>query len=130
MVFLRAIVDSSFRCGLDGDESVPGLKGWSDQAGRLAHEMATRFKGTSGCFHGVHAFRIETRARKPSPWILVAHPLWDFDTEKGPSANSRLYDAYNAALCEEGRAQCWDTFNLSRRQVLVRERIRNPGGGA
>ncbi len=127
MVFLRALVDPKFRCGLDADESITGLIRWSEYAGQLAEEMATRFRGGKpDCFHGVHAFRIEMPDKQLSPWILVSHPLWDFDPVAGPPAGSRLYDAYIAAITDEGPPGCWDTFNLSRRQVLVRERIRNP----
>ena len=126
MVFLRAMADPTFRCGLDRDESAPGLKGWSAYAGRLANEMATRFKGSAAVFDGIHAFRVETPSKRPSPWMLVAHPLWDFDFEGGPPADTRMRAAYLAAETKEGPPGCWDTFNLSRRQVLVRERIRTP----
>jgi hypothetical protein len=128
MLFLRALVDSEFQCGLDGDESASGLAGWSAYAQEIAGEMAHRFKGETGTFHGVHAFRIGMRSNRKSPWTLVAHPMWEFDEARGPRAGSRFYDAYMAAQTPEGPAGCWDTFNLSRRQVLVRERIRNPGG--
>jgi hypothetical protein len=56
--------------------------------------------------------------------VLVAHPLWDWDDVNGPTSASVLGLAYEAALTDEGAPLCWDTFNLSRRQVLVRERIR------
>jgi DEAD/DEAH box helicase domain-containing protein len=128
MVFLRALCDPSFRCGLGPrEESTVGLHRWSERAGLLAEEMATRFKGgKTDCFHGVHSFRIEMRDNRLSPWILVAHPLWEFDSVSGPVSGTKLFDAYAAAMTEEGPPACWDTFNLSRRQVLVRERIRNP----
>ena len=77
-------------------------------------------------FCGVPAFRIEAAARKLSPWVLVAHPLWDFDASRGPAPGTRFAEAYEAASGEAGPPGCWDTFNLSRRQVLVRERIREP----
>jgi DEAD/DEAH box helicase domain-containing protein len=125
LVYLRTMIDPLFRCGLDGDESVPGLNGWSEHAHRLAEEMTQRFKGgTMTTFCGVPAFRIEAAARRQSPWILVAHPLWDFDASRGPSPGTRFAEAYEAASGEAGPPGCWDTFNLSRRQVLVRERIR------
>lgn len=132
MVFLRALCDSTFQCGLSADdEAAVGLHRWSEYAARIADEMATRFKGGKAeSFNGVHSFRIEMPDRRLSPWILVAHPLWDFDPVSGPPPGTRLYDAYAAAMSEEGPAGCWDTFNLSRRQVLVRERIRNPQLGS
>jgi hypothetical protein len=126
MVFLRALVDPNFRCGLDGNEAASGLQGWSQYAARLAAEMASRFRGGQpDCFKGVHAFRIEMPDKGLSPWMLVAHPLWEFDQIAGPSPGTRLHEAYMSAITEDGPPGCWDTFNLSRRQVLVRERIRN-----
>jgi len=123
MVYLRAMVDRSFRCGLDGDFNSPGLRVWPAIARRVASEMADRFRGEAVEFGSVPAFRMRI-GRGWTPWILVGHPLWEWDEAAGPTSASVLSEAYESALTDEGAPLCWDTFNLSRRQVLVRERIR------
>jgi DEAD/DEAH box helicase domain-containing protein len=124
MVYLRAIVDPRFRCGLDGRfEDTPGLSVWPGVALRLASEMADRFHGETTSFGSVPAFRIRI-GRELTPWILVAHPLWEWDEATGPAVDGVLASAYELAIAGGDAPLCWDTFNLSRRQVLVRERIR------
>jgi len=127
LVYLRAMVDPTFRCGLDAtpDYAHPGLSSWPSLARRVACEMAWRCSGEVAEFADVPAFRIRTAGKKRSPWVLVGHPLWDFDEANGPPSGTRLASAFEAALTIEGPPLCWDTFNLSRRQVLVRERIRS-----
>jgi hypothetical protein len=123
MVYLRAMVDPTFRCGLDGEFTSPGLSIWPSVARRLALEVADRFRGETSAFGLVPAFRIRI-GRGWTPWVLVAHPLWEWDEASGPTSVGILADAYEGASTDEGAPLCWDTFNLSRRQVLVRERIR------
>ena len=124
LTFLRAMVDPEFVCGLGGDFSAPGLARWQSQARRLAGEMADRFKGKTKEFSGVPAFSIDLGRRTQSPWVLVGHPLWDWG-DVPPTEGSILKAAFDAAL-DDGPAapHCWDTFNLERRQVMVREEIR------
>jgi DEAD/DEAH box helicase domain-containing protein len=127
LVFLRAMVDPSFRCGLDGDFSAPGLKAWPALAARLAKEMATRFEGEEHLFDKVPGFRVKV-GRGLSRWVLVTHPLWDWNETSGPSGDTILAKAFEAAVDSDDRAPLsWDTFNLVRRQVLVRERVRRRG---
>jgi len=91
---------------------------------RLASEMAERFNGTTKEFAEVPAFTIAVRRGIASPWVLVGHPLWDW-TEDGPPPKSLFASAFEQASAEgSAAAMCWDTFNLARRQVMVRERIR------
>ncbi|WP_242392216.1 DEAD/DEAH box helicase [Anaeromyxobacter oryzisoli] len=131
MTFLRAMVDPSFSCGLDKDFDVPGLHLWRLQAERLANEMASRFGGRTKKFGELSAFTIATGRRKMSPWVLVAHPLWDWDKDLGPTPGTILETAAQEALEDDGAdgaPLAWDTFNLERRQVLVREQIRSEAG--
>ncbi len=121
--FLRAITDASFRCGLDGDFSFWGIERWYQTASRLAREMAARFEGDASEFSRVPAFRISL-GRQQSPWVLVAHPLWDWDDEEEIETGTILFSAREAAG-EFGDPLCWDSFNLERRQVRVREWIRS-----
>lgn len=119
--FLRALVDPSYMCGLDGSFVGPELERWQTLAARFAGQMAHRFDGgPTETFHGVPAFRVRLRKSRLSPWILVAHPLWDWRDELQDSILARARDA----AMEHGEPLCWDTFNLARRQVFVRERIR------
>ena len=123
ITFLRAFVDPAFACGLDGDFSFWGLERWPDQARRIAAEMADRFAGKACEFAGVPAFRVSL-GRTMSPWVLVAHPLWDWDDDGDLLSGTILAQAREAAA-EYGEPLCWDSFNLARRQVRVREWIRS-----
>jgi hypothetical protein len=123
LVYLRALIDPDFHCGLDDRFDAPGLDVWPAIALRTASEMVDRFGGEVTRHGPVPAFRLRV-GRARTPWVLVAHPLWDWDEVTGPTQDSVMARAYEAAMSEEGAPLCWDTFNLSRRQVLVRERIR------
>ncbi len=122
LAFLRAAVDPRYKCGLDGAFDGPELRRWPDHAKRLADEMGERFEGGGArTFHGVPAFRIRLRKSELSPWILVGHPLWEWRDDL--ASGGILAKARDEAM-EFGEPLCWDSFNLGRRQVFVRERIR------
>lgn len=123
LCYLRAIIDPTFQCGLDKNFDFPGLDGWRRTATGLAEEMVKRFGGETTSFADgmVPAFRIGIGRREFSPWVLVAHPLWDWGED--PLEDTILWRADQEASAE-GAAECWDTFNLARRQVQVREWIR------
>ena len=128
--FLRATVDVGFDSGLRSrDFSVPELEHWRSHSVELAAQMALRFVGEHRTFADgdVAAFRVTVgrgKAKGPSPWVLVRHPLWDWSLDDGPPPGSILEIAYEEALGQDGRAPlCTDTFNLSRRQVFVREKV-------
>ncbi len=123
LAYLRSMIDSDFDCGLKDDFHEPFLTGWPLLARRLADEMAKRFGGHVSEFCGVPAFRIGLGRRgKTSPWVLVAHPLWNWDDDDLED-DSILAQARDLAD-DYGEPLCWDSFNLSRRQVQVREWIR------
>ena len=121
------MADPGFRCGLDGHFEFWGIERWPELARSLAREMATRFSGELAEFAGVPAFRVALGA-KLSPWVLVAHPLWDWNDEAEIEDGTILSQAREEAA-EHGEPLCWDTFNLARRQVRVREWIRMTHGG-
>lgn len=134
MSFLRVLVDPRFNAGLCGDFSAPEMLDWRVIAGNLAGTMAQRFGGASVTsetrrdFAGVPAFRIKGRGKALSPWVLVRHPLWAWDAVEGPvDAEGSVLVAARAAVLsgDEDPPLCWDTFNLARRQVFVREAIRS-----
>lgn len=124
LTFLRLMVDPNYQCGLDGKFKLyPELNGWKSFATGLAQDMAERFDGEFNNETTVPAFRISLGRNRLSPWILVAHPLWDFDDDL-PSGTI-LSDARDFLTnYQTGEPLSWDTFNLARRQVFVRERIR------
>ncbi len=121
--YLRTMLDPHFVCGLDGDFSHPGLSGWPAMAQRLADEMKQRFDAETKSFADglVPGFRLLRGGGEVSPWVLVAHPLWDWDREEEIAAGTILAMAEDEALDEGQGVDCWDTFNLSRRPVKVRE---------
>jgi hypothetical protein len=124
--YLRMMLDPDFACGLDGDFSQRGLEQWPDMARRLAKEMALRFRGDTETFAGgtVPAFRFNLGRDTSRPWVLVAHPLWDWDDSDWAVPGTILAQAAEEAS-RDGTVYCWDTFNLARRQVQVREWIRS-----
>ena len=104
-----------------------GIERWPALALRLANQMADRFSGQADEFAGVPAFRVSL-GRKMSPWVLVSHPLWDWDDDADIKGGTILAEAREEADAH-GDPLCWDTFNLARRQVRVREWIRTTPGG-
>jgi len=112
--------------GTAHSQQYPELFRWPQLAARLAHEMATRFgEGDVDTFSGVPAFRIKLLRGRKSPWVLVTHPLWEWcDTIPGETNLAKARELAN----EHGEPLAWDTFNLVRRQVIVRERIREECG--
>ena len=118
--YLRAITDPEFRCGLDGNFEFWAIEKWPDTAKLLADQMANRFDGEVEMFGQVPAFRCSLGNRKKSAWVLVSHPLWDWDDE-GEICEGTILAKAREEAGEFGAPRCWDTFNLARRQVKVRE---------
>jgi len=125
--YIRAMLDPRFACGLDGDFGYPGLEGWRETATQLAADMKRRFGGEIRTFADgmVPAFRLESGDGAISRWVLVAHPLWDWDYSEELAPDTVLARAEEEAS-QDGPVDCWDTFNLLRRPVQVREWIRDP----
>ena len=124
--FLRCMVDPTYQSGLRVDEfdRFVEIREWTGTARRIAEDMVGRFGGELCRVGQVPAFRIvDSSARtKLTPWILVRHPLWDWDDRSAPPRGTLLGDAVAAFRSDEALL-CWDTFNLSRRPVMVREWI-------
>lgn len=125
LTYIRAMLDPGFSCGLDGEFVHLGLERWQRTAGRLAEEMARRFGGETRTFADgmVRAFRLDSRGGVVPRWVLIAHPLWDWDGSEKPPPDTILARAEEEASLD-GPVDCWDTFNLMRRPVQVREWIR------
>jgi len=131
--FLRALVDPDYSAGLDGNFAYPEIAGWRDMARAHARTMAERFGSSTvegvgwAEFAGIPAFRVKMIGRQhaPSPWVLVRHPLWAWDDVDGPPQGLALHQAWSEIVKKGERPPlCWDTFNLARRQVFVREAVR------
>jgi ATP-dependent helicase YprA (DUF1998 family) len=125
LAFIRAMVDPDYRVGLSqGDfKAYVELERWPKLAAELARQMAERFGGESTVFGDVAAFRIRKQGSELTPWVLIRHPLWDWSKDDGPPDGTILAQAYAKAKQEGELPLCWDSFNLLRRQVLVREKI-------
>ena len=132
LTYLRALVDPTFTCGLDGNFVVPGLDRHLEDAERLAREMKDGFEGEAKVFADglVPAFKLKRGRGLWTPWVLVAHPLWKWDANTLPADTILAQADEEAAADSGGPTLCWDTFNLERRQVQVREWIKEQATGA
>ena len=101
--FLRSLQSSAFNCALDGDYSLPDLRGWADLATRLRDSFCRSFSATRHDFGPLPGFEI---GRKQ---VIVIHPLWDWWRPTGLLAEAQ-------AVCDSGDVHALDTFNLLRRQ--------------
>jgi DEAD/DEAH box helicase domain-containing protein len=118
LAFLSILADSSFRCGLDGHFKGPALSDWLDWAQKYAQQMV-RFSDNGEVIsdvEGLVAFRFD---RTKPHWALVVHPLWDVN--ELPDIVGRAYEALDGPGAKILFA---NTFDLARRQVRTRERLR------
>ena len=124
--FLRCMVDPTYRSGLLPNEfdSFVEICGWIDLARRIAEDMVERFGGELCLSEKVPAFRLcdPTARTKLTPWTLLRHPLWDWEDQNGTTRGTLLGESV-AAFQAGGPLLSWDTFNLLRRPVMVREWI-------
>ncbi|WHZ29172.1 MAG: hypothetical protein OJF51_003973 [Nitrospira sp.] len=114
--FLEGMENDQFNCGLDGAfQTSHSLSDWPQLAEQYANDLIANY-GTGGEVVKVGqltAFRFE---RTRSQWVMVVHPLWNIGNPTGILAE---------AIRElGGRVEFSDTFELSRRQVTERERLR------
>lgn len=114
--FLEALDKPDFACGLDGNfDTSPSLADWPVLAKRYATALVNNYRSDGEVIEigKLTAFRFD---RHQNRWALVVHPLWDTDNPSGilDEAIRRLGIPPEFA----------DTFELSRRQVLTREKLR------
>lgn len=116
LAYLSILDNPLFLCGLDGRFEGHALMDWPEQSLRYAKEMKRYFRsGEIRSVEGLTAFRI--RPNK-SEWILIVHPLWDLG-----SMHEIVGRAYRALDGRGVKIEFADTFELSRSQVKVRERL-------
>jgi DEAD/DEAH box helicase domain-containing protein len=114
--YLEALADPAFSCGLDGNfKAYPSLVDWTTLARVYATAMVNNYRSDGEVIDAgkLTAFRLD---RKQNQWALVVHPLWDVDNPSGIFAEAIAQIGSPPALV--------DTFELSRRQVQARERLR------
>lgn len=114
--FLEAMENDQFICGLDGTfQASHSLSDWPQLAERYASDLIANYRtgGEVVKIGQLTAFRFE---RTRTQWVIVVHPLWNVENPTGILAE---------AIRElGGRPEFTDTFELSRRQVTERERLR------
>lgn len=113
--FLEALDKPDFACGLDGNFDVsPSLADWPELGKRYATALVNNYRSNGEVIEvgKLTAFRFD---RNQNRWALVVHPLWDTDNPSGilEEAIRRLGSPPEFA----------DTFELSRRQVRIRETL-------
>jgi len=106
---VRALADPRYRCGLDGNFSLPELTGWLEEAERLRDRFCDSFGAVqmdAGPLPGMLIGDTE---------VVVAHPLWE---RSGPGGPRGILQRALAA-CSTQEPGVTDTFNLLRRQSVV-----------
>jgi rubrerythrin len=108
--YLKILLDSGYRAGLDNDFSKTELRGWHEDAVNLRDDFITYFGYTPQTWGSLPGFVAGTQR------YLVVHPLWDTANPTGI-----LRDAVTAS---GGRnIQFMDTFNLLRRPGWYRQHM-------
>ena len=120
LVYLRALVQPKWSCGLDGDFSWGPLQDWLQQAEQAARLHLRLWGGDESHLirFGVRkgpelvAFPLPVQSRTGEAVVIVRHPLWLWGHDEGP------LQQFKQALHQENPSRkilCWDTFNLTRR---------------
>ena len=109
--FLRAMIEPTFDCGLDGSFDVPELRTWRSSIEKRLVSLANYFEAAAIEYteHDVPVLRTSHR----DTVIVPTHPLWSEDA---------ALDLFRGV---PGRRVHADTFDLSRRPVVVVERVRS-----
>jgi DEAD/DEAH box helicase domain-containing protein len=117
--FLEALDNPHFYCGLDGNFAASqSLLDWPALAYKHATDLVRNYRTGGdvkkiGRGEKLTAFRFD---RNRERWALVVHPLWDVENPSG---------ILEEAIRELGTPpEFSNTFELSRRQVSERERLR------
>ncbi len=108
--YLKILLDSGYRAGLDNDFSQTELRGWLEGAVKLRDDFIAYFGYVPQTWGRLPGFIAGTRR------YLVVHPLWDTVNPTGI-----LRDAVTAA--GERDIRFMDTFNLLRRPGWLRQHI-------
>lgn len=115
LAFLGTLKSASFTCGLDGKfDEYYSLRTWGKLVAQDCERAKLQFPGSEirtlqdG---NLHAIKFADASR----WAIIGHPLWEFDNPTG-----LLLDAVDEL---GGNPVIVDSFNFSRRPVLVRQAV-------
>jgi len=108
--YLRILLDGSYRAGLDGDFSLPELRGWEETARRVRDSFASYFGYGARQWGRLPGFAAGRHR------YLVVHPLWDTQ-QPGQILQEAISDAGGSV------SGFLDTFNLLRRPGWYRARM-------
>ena len=111
---LKALHDSSYAAGLDGDFSAPELEGWLEHAKERRDTFCSTFGCTPRDFGSLPGFEVGDRE------VLIVHPLWDVYAPAGLLARSM---AKTVVAQDASRVKFVDTFNLIRRESWCYEQL-------
>lgn len=115
MDVLSLLLDPTFRVGLDGKFSTPGLEDWPMLAARYADQIRSLFPGyASEVLDGLQAIQIS-----PQTWMVIVHPFWSWNWLLSNRPTLRNFTE------TRGRVVPATTFDLGRRLVSIVERSRS-----
>jgi hypothetical protein len=117
LAFLRVLYDESYRCGLDGNFRGPAISDWKRRAKTYAEDVL-RFH-SSGELQKAGSLWAFTPDKSSNRWAIIVHPLWD--REEMPEI---VEEAWRSLDSPGVNIAFTDTFELSRRQLQERERLR------
>jgi DEAD/DEAH box helicase/Helicase conserved C-terminal domain len=119
MSYLRAMIDSSYTCGLNkADDRFPEVAGWWERAHELAKAVAEMRPGTVTyrrlAASGLPSLVLKDLEGREVAHAAIVHPLWETDPKivsklMGPDLNEKM--------------TFLDTFNLERRPLSVLAKI-------
>jgi len=109
---LRAFSSHDFRCGLDGDWSLPDLDGWMLYATGLRDSFCEAFPVCLPCTYGsLPGFELPAKTIR----VVIAHPLWN---------RRQVSDLLAEAASSAGiGVRFLDTFNLARRMSWAYQQL-------
>ena len=114
--FLNVLVNPAFKCGLDGNFSVFGLREWKTSAGALADDMAKRFEGSDGAqrkdFEGIQ--HLDQAWGESLSLDSSAAPTLGGSRAFGLHDSTIFARAQHAAESYDGMVPLsWDSFNFT-----------------
>lgn len=81
LAYLRALVDSNYRCGLDGDWSHPELRDWHDWVSVYLEQLKVSQPDlTFESIKSLGTYKVNIKSL-PGKVIIITHPLWDIRKE-------------------------------------------------
>ncbi len=130
LTYLQTMIDPNFECGLNGsDQGYPLLKDWTTNSSLylakfLAENYNAKILRNNESDIQVVSFSISNK----EICILLSHPFWDCNETNSPNHESIFKQTYQRFKEKYPIVECWDTFNLSRRPLQVKEWLKSAHG--